>query len=108
MGQQPIATATVRVQVDKQESVKELIKDISDVNKQLKGDNYIEYELKAKPGALKNLLAEIQKADLKIGTEVVITTKSQTIQKEINKLFGQLQNVPVKLSKEELMMLQEN
>lgn len=102
MGQQPIATATVRVQVDKQESVKELIKDISDVNKQLKGDNYIEYELKAKPGALKNLLAEIQKADLKIGTEVVITTKSQTIQKEINKLFGQLQNVPVKLSKEEL------
>ena len=94
MANNPVATMTARVQIDKQSVMDDFLKDIKDVQKVADG-NAIVYKLKANKDSLKDVLKQIQDSDLQMGVDVVIKAKSKDIKAQIDKLFGDIPSIEV-------------
>ena len=86
MANNPVATMTARVQIDKQSVMDDFLKDIKDVQKVADG-NAIVYKLKANKDSLKDVLKQIADAKFEIDTDIVIKSRSKDIQAQINHLF---------------------
>lgn len=88
MANNPVATMTARVQIDKSEVLEEALKNLKDVQKTVDG-NAIVYKLKSDKGSLQKLLKEIADTDLKIGADVIIESSAKDLQSQIKSLLGE-------------------
>ena len=87
MANNPVATMTARVQIDKRSVMDDFLKEIKDVQTAADG-NAIVYKLKASKDSLKDVLKQIQASDLKLGVDIVIQAKSKDIKAQIESLMG--------------------
>ena len=90
MANSPVATMTARVQIDKKETMDELIKDLNDVQKAANGKAIV-YKLKADTNSLLKVLTEIQNSKFELGADIVIESKSDVLQKQINSMMKGLE-----------------
>lgn len=85
---EPVVTMTARVAVDKNESFREVVKAISDVQSEVDGKAIV-YRLTADESSLEKTLKEIQqRSDLQVGVDLVIKSDAKIIQDQINNMFG--------------------
>lgn len=85
---EPVVTMTARVAVDKNESFREVVKAIGDIQSEVDGKAIV-YRITADEGSLEKTLKKIQEQDdLQVGVDFVIKSEAKTLQDQINKMFG--------------------
>lgn len=92
---EPIVSMTARVTVDKDESFREVVKAIEDIQSYA-DKNQIVYTLKADEDSLEKTLKEIaNRDDLQLGVDIVIKSNAKQLQNQIDKLFSGAQGLTV-------------
>ena len=84
-----VAQFTARVALDKKEIAQQVLSQFQ--NMQAQADkNQIVYKFTADTSELEKILADIQKKDIKIGTDIVLTTSERDLQNQINQIQNML------------------